>query len=164
MTRKRLTMVLSAALLATTAYVGLESLTGGAWADDLQTAVDTRRATMKDMAAQMKAIYAVVTAKSGDMADMQKRALQVQADAAKIPTVFPAGTSTTDLPADKTHALPAIWEQMDKFKTDAANLETQAGKLAAAAQAGDMAAFAAQFGATGKACGTCHTDFRAKLN
>jgi len=27
-----------------------------------------------------------------------------------------------------------------------------------------MSAFAAQFAATGKACGTCHTDFRAKLN
>jgi cytochrome c556 len=26
-----------------------------------------------------------------------------------------------------------------------------------------MAAFAAQFEATGKACGNCHTDFRAKL-
>jgi cytochrome c556 len=154
MTRKRLTMVLSAALLATTAYVGLESLTGGARADDLQTAVDTRRATMKDMGAQMKAIYA----------DMQKRALQVQADAAKIPSLFPAGTSNADLPADKTHALPAIWEQMDKFKADAANLEAEAGKLAAAAQAGDMAAFTAQFGATGKACGACHTDFRAKMN
>jgi cytochrome c556 len=163
MIRKRLTMVLSAAFLATMAYAGLESLTGAARADDLQTAVDTRRATMKDIAAQMKAIYAVVTAKSGDMADMQKRALQVQADAAKIPTLFPAGTSTADL-GDKTHALPAIWENMDKFKADAANLGTEAGKLAAAAQSGDMAAFSAQFAATGKACGACHTDFRAKLN
>jgi cytochrome c556 len=164
MTRKRLTMVLSAAFLATAAYAGLVSLTGGARADDLQTAVDTRRATMKDIGAQMKAIYAVVTAKSGDMADMQKRALQIQADAAKIPTLFPAGTSNADLPGDKTHALPAIWEQMDKFKANAGNLETQAGKLAAAAQTGDMAAFTAQFAATGKACGACHTDFRAKMN
>ena len=86
-----------------------------------------------------------------------------QADAAKIPTLFPAGTSTDEL-GDKTHALPAIWQQMDSFKADAANLGTQAGKLAEAAQGGDMAAFSAQFAAMGKACGTCHTDFRAKLN
>jgi cytochrome c556 len=163
MTRKRLTIVLSAAVLTAIGYVGLESLTGGARADDLQTVVDTRRATMKDIAAQTKAIYAVVNAKSGDMADMQKRALQIQADAAKIPTLFPPGTSTSEL-GDKTHALPAIWEQMDSFKANAANLQTQAGKLAAAAQGGDMAAFSAQFAAMGKACGTCHTDFRAKLN
>lgn len=163
MTRKRLTMVLSAALLATTAYVELESLTGGARADDLQAAVDARKATMKDMGAQMKAIYAVVTAKSGDMADMQQRALKVQSDAAKIPALFPAGTSTTEL-GDKTHALPAIWEHMDSFKADAAGLEAAAGKLASAAQGGDMAAFTAAFAATGKACGACHTDFRAKMN
>jgi cytochrome c556 len=126
MTRKRLTIVLSAAVLTAIGYIGVESLIGGARADDLQTVVDTRRATMKDIGAQTKAIYAVVDAKSGDMADMQKRALQIQADAA--------------------------------------NLETQAGKLAAAAQGGDMAAFSAQFAVMGKACGTCHTDFRAKLN
>jgi cytochrome c556 len=163
MTRKRLTIVLSAAVLTAIGYVGMASLIGGARADDLQTTVDTRRATMKDIAAQTKAIYAVVDAKSGDMADMQKRALQIQADAAKIPTLFPPGTSTNEL-GDKTHALPAIWQQMDSFKADAANLGTQAGKLAEAAQGGDMAAFSAQFAAMGKACGTCHTDFRAKLN
>jgi cytochrome c556 len=163
MTRKRLALALSAALLAATGYIALEGLMGGARADDPQTVIDTRRATMKDIGAQMKAIYAVVDAKSGDMADMQKRALQVQADAAKIPNLFPAGTSSDDF-SGKTHALPAIWKDMDRFKANAADLETQAGKLAAAAQGGDMAAFAAQFAATGKVCGSCHTDFRAKLN
>ena len=93
MTRKRLAFALSAALLAASGYIGLGSLIAGARADDLQSTIDTRRARMKDIGAQMKAIYAVVDAKSGD-----------------------------------------------------------------------MAAFAAQFAATGKACGTCHTDFRAKLN
>ena len=163
MTRKRLAFALSAALLAGSAYIGLGHLVAGARADDLQSTIDTRRATMKDIAAQMKAIYAVVDAKSGDMADMQKRALQVKADIGKAVTLFPAGTSTDDFP-DKTHALPAIWKDIDSFKADATNLETQAGKLADAAQGGDMSAFAAQFAATGKACGTCHTDFRAKLN
>ena len=150
MTRKRLAFALTAVLLAASGYVGLGSLIAGARADDLQSTIDTRRATMKDIAAQMKAIYAVVDAKSGDMADMQKRALQVKADITKAATLFPAGTSTDDFPG-KTHALPAIWKDMDSFKADAA-------------QGGDMSAFAAQFAATGKACGTCHTDFRAKLN
>src|SRR5262249_43620147 len=88
MTRKRLTIALSAAILAATGYVGLVGSLGSARADDVQAVIDTRRATMKDMGNQMKAIYAVVDAKSGDLADMQKRALKVQEDAAKIPTLF----------------------------------------------------------------------------
>jgi cytochrome c556 len=161
MTRKRLTLALSAAILVATGTIAPMWLT--ARADDLEAVIKERRETMKDIGDQMKAIYAVVDAKSGDMADMQKRALQVKADVAKAATLFPAGTSTDDFPG-KTHALPAIWKDMDSFKADAANLEAQADKLAAAAQGGDMAAFAAQFAATGKACGTCHTNFRAKLN
>jgi cytochrome c556 len=161
MTRKQLTLALSAAILVATGTIGPVWLT--ARADDLESVIKERRDTMKDIGAQMKAIYAVVDAKSGDMADMQKRALQVKADVTKAATLFPAGTSTDDFPG-KTHALPAIWKDMDSFKADAANLEAQADKLAAAAQGGDMAAFAAQFAATGKACGTCHTNFRAKLN
>ena len=161
MTPKRLTLALSAALLVATGTIAPVCLT--ARADDLESVIKERRETMKDVGAQMKAIYAVVDAKSGDMADMQKRALQVKADLAKAVTLFPAGTSTDDFPG-KTHALPAIWKDMDTFKGDATNLEAQAEKLAAAAQGGDMAAFAAQFAATGKACGACHTNFRAKLN
>lgn len=163
MTRKRLAIALSTALLVATGCVAFGGLIGGAQADDLQTTIDARRATMKDIGAQMKAMYAVVDAKSGDMADMQKRALQVKADIAKAAPLFVAGTSTDDFPG-KTHALPAIWKDTDTFKADAANLEAQADKLAAAAQSGDMAAFAAQFAATGKACGACHTNFRAKLD
>jgi len=161
MTRKRLTLALSAAILVATGTIAPMWLT--ARADDLESVIKERRDTMKDIGAQMKAIYAVVDAKSGDMADMQKRALQVKADITKAATLFPAGTSTDDFPG-KTHALPAIWKDTDTFKADAANLEAQADKLAAAAQGGDMAAFAAQFAATGKACGSCHTDFRAKLD
>ena len=155
--------LIAAAAVATAAYLGVHAIAGTAKADDLQGDIKARQALMKQIGAQAKAIYAVVDAKSGDMADMQKRALQVKADIAKAATLFPTGTSTDDFPG-KTHALPAIWKDMDSFKADATNLETQAGKLADAAQGGDMSAFAAQFAATGKACGTCHTDFRAKLN
>ena len=163
MKKKGSAVVLTAAVLATIELAGLQGLSGSARADDAQTAIDTRRATMKEIGSEMKAMYAVVDANSGDLADMEKRAQVVQADAAKIPTLFPAGTSIADMP-DKTHALPAIWQNMDAFKAAASNLETQAGKLADAAKSGNMSAFAAQFETTGKACGNCHTDFRAKLN
>jgi cytochrome c556 len=163
MSSRRLVIAFSITSLVALGIAGIEGLTPSARADDAQSAIDARRALMKEIGAQMKAMYAVVDAKSGDMADMEKRALVVQADAAKIPALFPAGTSIADMP-DKTHALPAIWQNMDMFKKDAADLGTEAGKLAEAAKSGDMSAFAAQFEMTGKACGSCHTDFRAKLN
>src|ERR1700759_2632643 len=89
--------LMGAVAFATAAYVGLHAFGGSALAaGDLQAAIDARRALMKEIGAQAKAIYAVVDAKSGDMADMQKRALLIQADAAKIPGLFPAGTSANE--------------------------------------------------------------------
>ena len=163
MTTKRLTLILTTvAVMTIGGYFVVQNLTSSAQADDLQSAIDARRALMKQMMAQMKAIYGVVDAKSGDLNDMAQRAQLVQADAAKIPTLFPPGTSISDMP-DKTHAKPEIWQNIGSFKSAAANLGSQAGKLADTARSGDMTAFATQFEVTGNACGNCHTDFRTKL-
>jgi len=59
-------------------------------------------------------------------------------------------------------ALPAIWEQQDKFKEAASRLENEANKLYQVSQSGDEAAVKAQIGAVGKACGGCHESFRQK--
>ena len=59
-------------------------------------------------------------------------------------------------------ALPAIWEQPDKFKEAAARLENEAHKLYEVSGSGDEAAVKAQIGAVGKACGGCHESFRQK--
>jgi cytochrome c556 len=62
-----------------------------------------------------------------------------------------------------SNALPAIWEQPDKFKDAAARLENEAHKLYEVSQSGDENAVKAQIGAVGKACGGCHENFRQKL-
>jgi cytochrome c556 len=62
----------------------------------------------------------------------------------------------------KSNALPAIWEQQDKFKEAASRLENEAHKLYQVAQSGDEAAVKTQIGAVGKACGGCHESFRQK--
>jgi len=67
--------------------------------------------------------------------------------------------STKDL---KSNALPAIWEQPDKFKEAASRLENEAQKLYQVSQSGDENAVKAQIGAVGKACGGCHESFRQK--
>jgi len=161
MTTKRLILT-TAAVMTIGGYFAVQSLSNGVQADDLQSAVDARRALMKEMTAQMKAMYGVVDARSGDLNDMAQRAQVVKSDAAKLPTLFPPGTSISDMP-DKTHAKPEIWQNVGSFKSAAANLGDQAGKLVDAAKSGDMTVFASQFEVTGKACGNCHTDFRTKL-
>ena len=67
--------------------------------------------------------------------------------------------STKDV---KSNALPAIWEQPDKFKEAASRLENEAHKLYEVSQSGDEGAVKAQIGAVGKACGGCHENFRQK--
>ena len=67
--------------------------------------------------------------------------------------------STKDL---KSAALPAIYEQPEKFKEASARLENEANKLYQVSRSGDEAAVKAQIGAVGKACGGCHEGFRQK--
>jgi len=59
-------------------------------------------------------------------------------------------------------ALPAIWDQPDKFKEASSRLENEAHKLYEVSRSGDEAAVKAQIGAVGKACGGCHESFRQK--
>lgn len=63
---------------------------------------------------------------------------------------------------EKSRALPAIWEQNDKFKEAAARFENEAAKLYQVSRSGDEAAVKAQIGAVGKSCGSCHDNFRQK--
>jgi cytochrome c556 len=61
-----------------------------------------------------------------------------------------------------TKAKPEIWKETAKFKDLQDKLMAETAKLEVVAKTGDEAAFKAQVGATGKACGSCHDDFRAK--
>ena len=162
MNRKSIATVIGIVVIAGAGFFGFQSFTRSAAADDLQAAIDARQNLMKDNGAKMKAMGAVIEAKSGDMAAMQQLALGLQANAAKIADLFPAGSSLADFPG-KSYAKPDIWASFDDFKAAAATLGSEAGKLADAAKSGDMAAFAAQYDATGeKGCGGCHTKFRQK--
>ncbi len=63
---------------------------------------------------------------------------------------------------EKSRALPAVYENNAKFKEAAARLESETAKLYSVSRSGDEAAVKAQIGATGKACGSCHDNFREK--
>ena len=61
-----------------------------------------------------------------------------------------------------TKAKPEIWKDPAKFKELQDRYIEEAGKLQTVAQNGDQNAFKSQVGATGKACGNCHDEFRSK--
>jgi len=70
---------------------------------------------------------------------------------------FDASTRSID-----TKALPAVYDNAEKFKEAASRLENEAAKLVAVSKGGDEGAIKAQIGAVGKSCGGCHNDFRQK--
>jgi cytochrome c556 len=73
--------------------------------------------------------------------------------------MFPPGSDKGD-----TKALPTVWSDMPGFLAASKAADAAYDKLAVAAGSGDLAAVTAAFGEAGKACGACHTKFRAKAN
>jgi cytochrome c556 len=63
---------------------------------------------------------------------------------------------------EKSHALPAIWQQKAKFDELAQRLQTETIKLGQMARAKDEAGVKQQYAAVGKVCGACHENFREK--
>jgi cytochrome c556 len=77
---------------------------------------------------------------------------------AKLPwAAFGEGTDLGD-----TKAKPEIWKEQAKFKEGANKLQTEMGKLAAAAKTGNLDSIKTAFNATSGTCKSCHDDFRAK--
>lgn len=130
-------------------------------ADDLPPVVEQRHNAMKTMGGHMKAINGAIESGSPDGALVAQHAAEIQATAAKIPELFPEGTSLEDI-TDDVEAKPEIWTDWAGFEQAAANLGTQAEALAVAAGTGDAAAMGVQFKLVGEACGGCHSKFRQK--
>jgi cytochrome c556 len=125
--------------------------------------VAERQEAMKGLGAKMGTINNFVEKGEGDAATVATAAQEIQAASAKIPDLFPEGTSMNDN-VGKTGAKPEIWANFDAFKGAATKMGDLAGALAAAAQGGDKQAIADAFGALGKdGCGGCHSQFRQKL-
>jgi cytochrome c556 len=79
-----------------------------------------------------------------------------------IPDLVPPGSGPEA--GVETNAKPEIWQNMDKFKEFAENLQAASAKLVEVAKSGDMKAIADQVGVMGKeGCGACHEDFRKPL-
>jgi cytochrome c556 len=148
-------IVLAAAIVAGSMYCGT------ARAQDAAAQVEARQAVMKAQGKDAGAIKAYIDGKS-DLAAAQAAGADLVTQVAKIPTLFPKGTSMADLPG-KSYAKPAIWTEMDKFNAGAKVAQTKAEALNAALKGGDKDAITAAFGDMGKnGCGGCHEPYREK--
>lgn len=133
-------------------------------AQDKEAVVKERQAAMKLEGPNLRAINDYLNDKGVDQATAITKAQELVAIADKLAGLWPAGTSSKDLPG-KTNAKPDIWEQMDKFKALQATLKSDEQRLLAALQKGDKAAATAAWGDVGKnGCGACHGAYREKTS
>jgi cytochrome c556 len=72
-----------------------------------------------------------------------------------IKDVFPPDSELGD-----TNAKPAVWQRPEEFKKHAMTAQEEAAAFLKAAEGGDKAEIRKKFMAMGKACKSCHDDFR----
>jgi cytochrome c556 len=135
-------------------------------ADEPANIVKYRKAFMDANGAHITMIAAVVKGEvsfTGDIAaNAQALAEQGKLLTANLEQLFPEGTAKGET-AEKSAALPAIWEKWADFEQAAQKFEEESAKFAEVAQGGDTAAIGQALGTFGKqGCGACHETFREK--
>ena len=86
-------------------------------------------------------------------------AKRIQMTSSMIPDVFKFDTRKFMV---KTRALEGIWTNSNDFTQKAQALQMAAQNLEMAAMSGDQGATKQAIGMLGKACGSCHDQFRSK--
>lgn len=136
----------------------------GVVAQDKAAAVKERQDTMKRQAGDLKYIADFAKGVSGDQATAVQKAEDLHSLSAKLPSLFPPGTSNADLPDAKTYAKPNIWTDQDNFKAIIARLPGLEQGLVDAVKTGQKPQILAAIGNLGKnGCGACHSTYRAKM-
>jgi cytochrome c556 len=116
--------------------------------------VKGRQAGMRMSAALMGSFKAALD-RGDDVKTLAFPAKAVASWAESVPGMFPEGTNVAP-----TEALPTVWSDAQGFTEKAIAYQTATGKMAAAAAAGDKAAFTAAFGEARAACGACHSGYK----
>ena len=120
--------------------------------------VKERMDLMQVLGDRMKTIGAMAKGQTPlDSQTMAKAARDVADIAPTLPGKFPKGSLEKP-----SVALPAVWENWERFEQLSTDLGTTAGTLSEAASGGDQRAILQNFIAVGKVCSACHSDFRKK--
>ena len=135
-------------------------------ADEPVNIVKYRKAFMDANGAHITMIAAVVKGdvsfKDNIAANAKALAEQGKLLTADLQRLFPKGSGKGET-AEKSAALPVIWEKWSDFEAAAQKFQEESAKFAEVAAGGDMAAIGPALGALGKqGCGGCHQTFREK--
>jgi len=128
-------------------------------ADNPQSIVKYRQASMKSMGAHMSAMSLVVKHQITSRADLAAHAEAIHGVSRSLADLFPAGSGPDKVKSD---AKPAIWQQMPEFRRDAERLERESAKLAELAKKNDAKAFDEEFKVVAESCDACHDSFRVR--
>jgi cytochrome c556 len=140
----------------------LVAASGVALAQDKETVLKNRQATMKEQGKDLGAVKAYLDGK-GDLAQAKTGAANLTQTTKKIPDLFPPGTGGPNPTGDYV-AKPVIWTDWNKFLDTQKAAASKADALLVAVNGGDKTAIEAAFNDLGKnGCGACHTTFREKI-
>lgn len=116
-----------------------------------------REAVMKSLSGHMKALGLIAAGQVGYAAHATLHASAIAEIARVLPELFPAGSGPDRV---KTDALPAVWTDAAGFAAAAARLQSESGRLDAAARAGAPGSLRQPAANVGKACTACHEGYR----
>ena len=142
------------AALACAAALSAISTSASAQFAKAEDAVKYRQSSLFIMAQHFGRVGAMANGKVPFDAKVAEQNADIVAQMAKLPW---AGF---DAAHEGGKAKPEVWKESAKFKELAAKLESDTGKLAAAAKTGDLDKLKAAFGPTAATCKACHDDFR----
>ena len=124
-----------------------------------QNPIEARQALMKDNGEHAKVGAAMMKGEAPfDLAKAKEIFATFETAGEKLPGLVPPDSKT----GHDTRAAPAIWQNMDDFKAEAAKLVKDAKE--AKESVTDLASFKTHFSAIGKVCGECHETYRTKKN
>ncbi|EKV31546.1 Cytochrome c' [Caenispirillum salinarum AK4] len=120
--------------------------------------VEERQAAMEDMKDAMKVLGPMVKGEAPfDAAQAAEAAAVIHGVSTRIPDFYPTDSTYYE----PGHALPAVWEESDAFRDEAAEaLEAAAALREAVDGAGAAAAIAPAVKEVAETCRACHDDFK----
>jgi cytochrome c556 len=121
-----------------------------------EDAIKYRKAVMTVMASHFGRVAAMANGRVPFDAKAAADNAELAATMSKLPFVaFIPGTDKGE-----TKAEAKIWNEPDKFKAAAEQMQTEMAKLNTAAKTGSLDAIKAAVGDTGKSCKACHDAYR----
>ena len=117
-----------------------------------------RHEAMEGLGKAMKALHRELDSGKPDINVIRAQTSTMASAAAKIPSLFPAGTGPD---VGKTRAKAEIWQKQDVFTQKSKDVLAAANAIDAAAKSGDVNKVMAVHDNVDKACKACHDPFRA---